>query len=243
MSCLCPHFADRSKICFFFFWYFCEKDLPLFRFEFSLACLVCFRRPAGGQGEEQEDGGGDGGRLPGYPEHVNLPESNHLKNLAKRQPRHFYNIWRSFSKKLRVSKWFQVDFLCTLLPFTNGSNSGSYYKMRWFTRKKSSKPSQTNLTKPLLKCRVINTISGMLQQPDPVPPQFLSIFYTCCVVFYNKQHFWTHWITIYHLLNYHKSANNVNNSVQLKKWNTRNNFAFFLPFEQELIFLRFLSCA
>ena len=58
------------RFVFFFFLYFCQKDLPLFRFEFSLACLVCFRRPVGGQGEEQEDGGGDGGRLPGYPEHV-----------------------------------------------------------------------------------------------------------------------------------------------------------------------------
>jgi len=31
-----------------------------------------FRRPAELQGEEQEDGGGDGGRLPGHSEHVKL---------------------------------------------------------------------------------------------------------------------------------------------------------------------------
>lgn len=41
----------------------------------SLACLVCFRRLAGSQGEEQEDGGGDGGGVPGYPKHVNLPQN------------------------------------------------------------------------------------------------------------------------------------------------------------------------
>ena len=35
--------------------------------------VALFRRVAGVQGEEQEDAGGDGGRLPGHPEHVTTP--------------------------------------------------------------------------------------------------------------------------------------------------------------------------
>ena len=33
--------------------------------------VVCFRWPLDCQGKEQEAGGGDGGRFPGHPEHVN----------------------------------------------------------------------------------------------------------------------------------------------------------------------------
>merc|ERR1711936_97060 len=56
--------------------------------------VVCFRRSLDCQGEEQEAGGGNGGRFPGHPEHMN-----------------------------------------------------------WCTRRKNSKPSLTNLIKPLLKCQ------------------------------------------------------------------------------------------
>ena len=123
-------FADRSKI-FFFFLYFCQKDLPLFRFEFSLACLVCFRRPAGSQGEEQEDGGGDGGGFPGYPEHVIPPafkqtNKNHLtlNTCLKNTPWTFQVVFDA-----------HTPFLCKWI------HSGSFHKVcchSWFSVKPSN---------------------------------------------------------------------------------------------------------
>ena len=84
MSCLCPLFILQIALRFVFYSFdiFARRICRYFRFEFSLACLVCFRRPAGGQGEEQEDGGGDGGGLPGYPEHV-IPRTTCIQNKQK----------------------------------------------------------------------------------------------------------------------------------------------------------------
>ena len=83
MSCLCPLLILQIDLRFvFLLLIFLPEGFAFFRFEFSLACLVCFRRPAGGQGEEQEDGGGDGGGFPGYPEHV-IPRTTCIQNKQK----------------------------------------------------------------------------------------------------------------------------------------------------------------
>ena len=108
MSCLCPLFILQIALRFVFYSFdiFARRICRYFRFEFSLACLVCFRRPAGGQGEEQEDGGGDGGRLPGYPEHVILPLPA------------FKQTNLTLNTCLKNTPWtFSSSFWCTRTPF------------------------------------------------------------------------------------------------------------------------------
>ena len=107
MSSLRPLFILQIdlRFVFLFFLSFCKKDFAI-RFDFSLACLVCFRRPVGGQGEEQEDGGGDGGRLPGYPEHVILPLPA------------FKQTNLTLNTCLKNTPWtFSSSFWCTRTPF------------------------------------------------------------------------------------------------------------------------------
>jgi len=111
--------------------------------------------------------------------------------------------------------------------FANGY-SGSYTKMSSSMRKKSSKPSQTNLTKPLLKCRVINIItkcSYVLSAPSPHYLHCKSSLYlqpkanTKCKL--KNPFIWPiigYLYTIYKLTT--QVPKNVNTNVQLKRRNS-----------------------
>ena len=73
--------------------------------------VVCFRWPLVCQGKEQEAGGGDGGRFPGHPEHVNI---KHLEGpvlaflvqccFPSNFPKHFVLKIFGFSPSVRHSK-------------------------------------------------------------------------------------------------------------------------------------------
>ena len=73
---------------------------------------MCFRRPVGRQGKEQEDGGGDGGCLPGYPEHVIHSDAKQTQTTCSANPKHNH---------LPQEHNFQVVFdALTLLSFAIG---------------------------------------------------------------------------------------------------------------------------
>ena len=145
MSCLCPLLILQIdlRFVFLFFLYFCDFAI---RFDFSLACLVCFRRPVGGQGEEQEDGGGDGGRLPGYPEHVILPLPA------------FKQTNLTLNTCLKNTPWtFSSSFWCTRTPFLcKWIHSGSLQGLFPFLVLSQTKPSNWAKLFSFCYCNFLN---------------------------------------------------------------------------------------
>ena len=70
--------------------------------------VVCFRRSLDCQGEEQEAGGGNGGRFPGHPEHVNK-QHNHFQTTSN-------TCWtmqelHTFLKTLYLNIWIFKAFI------------------------------------------------------------------------------------------------------------------------------------
>jgi len=74
----------------------------------------------------------------------NLPAPTKYGNLHTYLYKSLYHLHFSFLKFI-------------VLLITNSANI-SIFQMNSFMRKRSSKPSPTNLTKPLLKCRVIKNL-------------------------------------------------------------------------------------
>jgi len=128
-------------------------------------------------------------------------------------------------------------------------------KMSWFTRRKSSKPSQTNLIKPLLKCLVIN-ITAKYDQLCPHPasgPCSLCIFYTINIIkkcfFHWNQHKmlpnkFIYWTRLYLLKFYQKVPTNVNTNVQLTRLKHQRQgpiYFAFLKFFKNIFFNQICS--